>query len=93
MKMLVLAALTLAACAPMAPLPQPTGPCAVTEAMRARYVGVKFRMAMRTEVQRAANARTARLLRAGDAATMDFRPDRLNILLDDNGQIDGLRCG
>jgi hypothetical protein len=33
------------------------------------------------------------VLRPGDAATMDFRPDRLNILLDDLNEISGLRCG
>ena len=93
MKIVPLTLLGLAACAPIAPLPEPSGPCAVTEPMRARYIGAKFRTAMREEVQRAANARTLRVLRPGDAATMDFRPDRLDVLLDDGGQVDGLRCG
>lgn len=93
MKYLIFAISALGACTPMAPLPEPAGPCAVTEAMRARYIGVKFRMTMRDEVRRDANARIARILRPGDAATMDFRADRLDILLDDGGQVEGLRCG
>ena len=93
MRIAILTLLGLAACAPMAPLPEPTGPCAVTEALRGRYIGVRFRTAMREEVQRAANARIARVLRPDDVATTDLRSDRLDILLDDGGQVEGLRCG
>jgi len=34
-----------------------------------------------------------RVLRPGDMATMDHRPDRLNIHLDDQDVIEALRCG
>ena len=93
MKILALGFLAIAACAPMAPLPEPTGPCAVTEAIRGRYIGVKFRGAMRDELRHDTNSRIARIIRQGDAVTMDMRPDRLDILLDDGGQVEGLRCG
>ncbi|MDP1026161.1 I78 family peptidase inhibitor [Sphingomonas sp. KR1UV-12] len=94
MKTPIIAGLLLAAgCAPVAPVEPPRGPCMVDEALRMRFVGTKFRMTMRETIQRAANARTARILRPDDAATMDYREDRLNILLDDGGQVDGLRCG
>lgn len=36
---------------------------------------------------------TVRVLKPGDAATMDFRPDRLNVHVDDAGLIESLRCG
>lgn len=36
---------------------------------------------------------SVRVLRPGDAATMDFRQDRLNILTDDAGVIEKLSCG
>lgn len=81
------------ACTTMAEPPAPRGPCVVDERLRVRYAGVKFKARMRAEIERTANAATSRVLHPDDAATMDFRPDRLNILLDDGGQIDGLRCG
>ena len=36
---------------------------------------------------------SVRVLKPGDAATMDFRPDRLNIDTTDAGVIETLRCG
>jgi hypothetical protein len=93
MKIVLPLALTIAACAPMPPLAESTGPCAVGEIVRGRFIGTKFRMAMRGEIQGDANAKVARVLRPGDAATMDVNPDRLDILVDDMGRIEGLRCG
>ena len=94
MRVLLLSLGLLAGCATMMPpRMEPTGPCMVDEALRMRFAGVKFRMAMRDEIQHRANARVARVLRPDDAATMDVREDRLNITLDDGGQISGLRCG
>ena len=37
--------------------------------------------------------RTARVLRPGDAMTMDYRPDRLNLYLDDAGVLSDVRAG
>jgi len=58
-----------------------------------RFAGVKFRERLRGEIQRATHSSVSRVLRPGDAATMDFRAERLSIMVDDFGQIDGLRCG
>ncbi|MCR6664069.1 MAG: I78 family peptidase inhibitor [Luteimonas sp.] len=38
-------------------------------------------------------AATVRALKPGDAGTMDFRPDRLDIALDENSIIQTLHCG
>ena len=89
----LIALVALAGCTTMAEPPQPTGPCRVTEQLRMRFVGTEFRMDMRDEMQSLSNSRTARVLRPGDAATMDVREDRLNIDVDDGGQVSGLRCG
>lgn len=83
----------LAGCATMERPVAARGPCVVDERVRMRFAGVKFRERMRGEIEQATQSAMSRVLRPGDAATMDFRPDRLNILLDDGGQIDGLRCG
>ncbi|WFC41922.1 I78 family peptidase inhibitor [Pseudoxanthomonas sp. SE1] len=36
---------------------------------------------------------SVRALKPGDAATMDFNPDRLNIILDDKGAATSVNCG
>lgn len=38
-------------------------------------------------------ARTVRRYESGSALTMDFRPDRLNVEVDDGGKIVKLSCG
>lgn len=83
----------IAGCTTMAEPPAPRGPCVVGESLRMRFVGMKFHERMRGAIEREAHAATSRVLNPGDVATMDFRADRLNILLDDLKQIDGLRCG
>lgn len=93
MRYAVMAVVALAGCTTPHMAEAPTGPCVVDDALRMRFVGTEFRMAQRNEMQVRANARVARVLRPGDAATMDVRPDRLNIDVDDGGQVSGLRCG
>lgn len=46
-----------------------------------------------TEAMRAANARTIRWIQPGQAVTMDYRPDRLNIALDAQNRVERLTCG
>lgn len=94
MKYVVIAGLALGACVQTPALePLPTGPCRVDESLRMRHVGTEFRLQMRDVIQREANARTARVLRPDDAATMDYREDRLNIRLGEDGRVDALVCG
>jgi hypothetical protein len=38
-------------------------------------------------------ANSVRVLKPGDAATMDYRGDRLNILTDDGGTVQSFNCG
>ena len=58
-----------------------------------RFVGMNFRPAMSRQAQRASGARTVRVIRPGQAVTMDFRQDRLNIELGEGGRVRGVRCG
>ncbi len=83
----------VAGCTTMERMSEPAGPCRVNMTLQMRYVGTDFNMAMRPEVQYAANARTARIVRPDDARTMDMRPDRLTILLDEDGKVNALTCG
>lgn len=71
----------------------PTGSCLVSDPLRMRYAGAEFKLDMRDELQWGANARVARVIRSDDVVTSDFSPNRLNIVLGDSDQIDGLSCG
>ncbi len=94
MRYVVIAALALGACVETPALePLPSGPCRVDEGLRMRHIGTDFKLRDRDAIQREANARTARVLRPDDAATMDFREDRLNIRLGEDGKVDALDCG
>lgn len=39
------------------------------------------------------NARHVRVVKPGMAVTMDYRIDRLTVMLDDNGKIESISCG
>lgn len=56
-------------------------------------VGQTSTDALVEQAQRDSGSASVRVLRPGDAATMDYREDRLNIELDDAGAIVSLRCG
>ena len=49
--------------------------------------------ALGTEAQRLSGAGRLRWIRPGDAVTMDYRTDRLNIHLDAEGRVDHFSCG
>lgn len=83
----------LAACTTMTAPPTPRGPCVVSEAARIRYAGMKYRPAILPDLLALTQSAGSRALHADDVVTQDYWPDRLNILLDDGGLIDGLRCG
>lgn len=87
-------ALSVGACATMAPPPSANpveGPC---NAEGARWaIGQAVNDDVVNRILRDTNSRDARVLGPGDAATMDYRPDRINVDVNDRGAITGLRCG
>lgn len=56
-------------------------------------IGGPFDEANVSQLQSDSSARQVRVLRPGDAVTMDHRHDRLNIHLDNQDVIEALRCG
>lgn len=59
-----------------------------------RYaIGEAFDEANVSQLQSESQSRQVRVLRPGDVATMDHRPDRLNIHVDSNETVEALRCG
>ncbi|MCD6006260.1 hypothetical protein J4377_15210 [Halomonas sp. XH26] len=56
-------------------------------------IGSPFDEANVPTLQSESGAKQVRVLRPNSAATMDYREDRLNILLESNDMIEALRCG
>jgi hypothetical protein len=86
------------ACTPMPPKAKATTPypprlaqCQADPAQR--FVGQSASEDVVEQAKTAAGANSVRVLKPGDAATMDFRDDRLNLHLDDNGAIARATCG
>lgn len=77
---------------PAAELP-PTAPAPCNADAVQSLVGQASSDAVIEQARVDSGASSVRALKPGDAATMDYREDRLNITLDDSGVIQTLRCG
>lgn len=101
MKRLLLMPALLAAssaCTPMPPKAKATTPypprlaqCQADPAQR--FVGEVASEDIVEQARAATGANSVRVLKPGEAATMDFRDDRLNLHLDDHGAITRATCG
>ncbi|MBS0283443.1 MAG: hypothetical protein JSS15_03390 [Proteobacteria bacterium] len=58
-----------------------------------RFVGMPFTPQIQRRAQQAARARTVRVLYPGQPATMDYRIDRLNIMIGERNIVRSLSCG
>ena len=99
---LALSALTLTACA-SGPEPYTTGQrepislrdegdeCGVS--LVQSFVGIRANATLREEITTRSGAQSIRWIEPGMAVTMDFRTDRLNAELDQDGVITAMRCG
>lgn len=59
----------------------------------ADLVGKPWTEAMRAPTLKRTGARTIRVIAPGDAVTMDYRTDRLNIETDAAGRVVRIKCG
>ena len=89
----LLAVLPLAACvtAPKAQGLADVSGCG--DAKVADLIGKRWTEALRAPTQKRAGVRELRVIAPGDAVTMDYRPDRLNIETDAEGRVVRLKCG
>ncbi len=56
-------------------------------------VGKPMSEAVEADVRQRSGAKSVRVIRPGMAVTMDFRPDRLNVDVDEKNVVTGIRCG
>ncbi|MBZ9539343.1 I78 family peptidase inhibitor [Modicisalibacter tunisiensis] len=59
----------------------------------ADWAGRDYRAAMTTRARELGGADRVRVIRPGQGYTMDYRPDRLNLHLDEQGRIVRIDCG
>lgn len=83
--------LAVAACTTVPATPPPAQGCNA-EAIQP-YVGQPASPETVDAARKAAGAELARVLRPGQPATMDYRADRINILLDEHDRIARATCG
>lgn len=95
-------ALLLAGCAGVAAPPshEPAPPPPRVEAQAGcgaervqDHIGREYRAALSETLEAASGADRVRVIRPGDAVTLDYRADRLNVHLDDDDVISELGCG
>ncbi|WP_312932827.1 I78 family peptidase inhibitor [Pseudomonas sp.] len=56
-------------------------------------IGRQGTQALVEQARQASGARTLRVLKPGDMATLDYRSERLNVTVDDQGVIRRINCG
>lgn len=83
--------LLTAACTTTSPASPPHMMCDATRVQDA--LGKSYTVELGAELQQASGSRTMRAISPGQAVTMDYRPDRLNVEMDDTDKITRISCG
>lgn len=93
-RLLTLAAvLPLAACATTSKPEEVSDLIGCGETQVADLVGKPWTEALRAPTLKRTGARAIRVIAPGDAVTMDYRTDRLNIETDAAGRVARIKCG
>jgi hypothetical protein len=71
----------------------PAGETACDASRAQTLVGQPASDALAARARRLADSSTVRFLRPGQIVTMEFRADRLNLVLDAQEKVEAIRCG
>lgn len=71
----------------------PIAPDSCSLALTARFVGARAVAEVRSAVGQIARPHPVRWIAPGQAITLDHNPERLNVIVDENGRIAVMRCG
>lgn len=71
----------------------PVAPDSCGLALTARFVGARAVAQVRSAVGQIARPHPVRWIAPGQAITLDHNPERLNVIVDENGRIAVMRCG
>lgn len=93
MKIASALALALAACAQPDAVPPGDEFMECDAAPVQRLIGQRYQERIGSEAMRGSKSRSLRVTRPGQAVTMDYRTDRLNIDLDERDVIRRVSCG
>lgn len=77
--------------APLAAEPAAQDNCSL--ALTARFTGARAVPEVRRTIGQVARPHPVRWITPGLAITLDHNPERLNVILDEDGRIAGMRCG
>ena len=84
----------LAGCAAQPPAPVASAPVEGCDAAKAGVsIGQAMTPALAETARTASGAQAVRTIAPGAMVTMDYRPDRLNLTVDDKGVVRAVRCG
>ncbi|WP_322963738.1 I78 family peptidase inhibitor [Sphingomonas fuzhouensis] len=92
-RLILLAMLPLTACTTMPKAEEQMAMTGCGDAKVADLIGKAWTEALRAPTVKRTGARSLRVIAPGDAVTMDYRPDRLNIETDAAGRVVRLKCG
>jgi hypothetical protein len=90
---LLLAMLVLAGCTPVEMRGEHAAGRVCRDGLAQRYLGHAGGAGAVEGARRASGAGSVRVVRPGEAVTMDFRPDRLTVTVDEHQVISRLTCG
>jgi hypothetical protein len=91
--MMVVGSVLLTGCVETMPHPEPARPVVCNAERAAFAMGRVAKPGLVSRAKHAARARDVRVIRPGQAVTMDFRQDRLNIEVDGRDLVRSVRCG
>lgn len=92
-ELLILFPVLLGACATRAQAPQPPPTALCNDSGLAVFIGQRGSVEVRARMLAQSGARLVRWVAFGSMITMEYSPERLTVVLDQNNRVESARCG